>query len=101
MKHSSIAEQIRAQRVERAYEDMSAREINYQYQEDFFQGFLEGISKGGQLQCQDGLTLFIWSIYQAIEYREAYLPWETIKLAIALAKLNESSNTIYAFCNFD
>ena len=77
------------------------REVNYQYQEDFLYGVLEGMSIVGAQACQDALTLLIWSFYEAIQYSQAWLPWETVKLMIALAKMQEAGNTIYAYCNFD
>ncbi len=80
---------------------IAGQEINYKAQEKFLYGLLDGLAEQGTNACKDGLALLIWSVYEAIEYRDAYIPRNTMKFTMALSKLNEATNTIYAFCNFD
>ena len=66
IKNSYAAYKVDRTAIAVAEMNSNTREVNYQYQEDFFYGILEGMSIVGAQACQDALTLLIWSFYEAV-----------------------------------
>lgn len=63
--------------------------------EYFLYGFLQGMSFNETASCKAGLINTIYYAFEAFDYREVYLPWNTLKFGVATTKLTESTNTIY------
>jgi hypothetical protein len=68
---------------------------------DQFESFLKGLLKGMTFQndngsCKNGLLDIVEEAFNLIEYREVYIPSNTMKFMIALNSLNEAGNVVYA-----
>ena len=77
--------------------DLSRNLINT---ENFLYGFLSGFSFGSNTACNSGLTTTIYYAFESMKYREIYLPWNIMKFTTVQNKLTESTNKIYAYCDF-
>ena len=64
--------------------------------EEFLYGFLEGMSFKEQASCYSGLTSMIYQGFEALNYREVYKPWNTLKFTVATQKFSEATNVVYA-----
>jgi hypothetical protein len=64
--------------------------------EAFLYGILEGLSFGDNPTCKGGLVSGVYYAFTALENKEIYNPSKIIKFQIAVQKVVESSNTIYA-----
>lgn len=65
--------------------------------ESFLKGFLKGMTfanDGGS--CKNGLLEIVDQAFNLLEYREIYIPSNTMKFTISVTKLSDASNTIYA-----
>ena len=58
------------------------------------------MSGSGQPVCVNSLRLSIYYGFQVFQYREVYLPQNTMKAAIVGNKLTESGNKVFTFCDF-
>ena len=74
---------------------MDTIESQSQVVESFLYGFLQGMSFNETVDCKAGLINTIYYAFDALTYREIYLPWNTIKFGVATSKLTEATNTIY------
>jgi hypothetical protein len=63
--------------------------------ESFAYGLLQGMSFNETVNCKAGLFNTIYYAFDALDYREIYLPWNTLKFGVATTKLTEATNTIY------
>lgn len=71
--------------------------IEEQQFEEFLYGALDGMSFKESATCFTGLKSTIYYAFEALNYREVYLPKNTIKFGIAAQKFSEATNTIYAY----
>jgi len=68
--------------------------------EQFLYGFLDGWSFDEINVCSTGLYSAIGSFFDCLEYREIWIPSNTIALPIAINEFEEAMNTIFAYCDF-
>jgi hypothetical protein len=68
--------------------------------EQFLYGALVGMSGTGQPVCVNSLRLSIYYGFQVFQYREIYLPQNTMKAQIVGNKLTESGNKVFTYCDF-
>jgi hypothetical protein len=47
------------------------------------------------VNCKAGLVNTIYYAFEVLQYRQIYVPSNTIKFAVATSKLTEATNTIY------
>lgn len=69
----------------------------YQTFEQFLKGLLKGMTfanDGGA--CKSGLLEIVDQAFNLLQYREIYVPSNTMKFAISVNKLSDASNTVYA-----
>lgn len=64
--------------------------------EEFLFGLLDGMSFKESMTCYGGLVNVVYQGFEALNYRQVYAPWNTLKFTIATEKLAEASNTVYA-----
>eukprot|EP00349_Pseudokeronopsis_sp_Brazil_P007534 CAMPEP_0202968518 /NCGR_PEP_ID=MMETSP1396-20130829/13863_1 /ASSEMBLY_ACC=CAM_ASM_000872 /TAXON_ID= /ORGANISM="Pseudokeronopsis sp., Strain Brazil" /LENGTH=104 /DNA_ID=CAMNT_0049694937 /DNA_START=223 /DNA_END=533 /DNA_ORIENTATION=- len=64
-------------------------------------GFFAGMSFSGDDTCATGLNAVVFYAYEVYNFREFYMPSNSMGFALASQKLTESYNSIYAFCDFD
>jgi hypothetical protein len=70
---------------------------NYQELEAFLKGLLNGMTfsnDGGA--CKSGLIEMVDQGFNLLDYREIYIPSNTMKFVISINKLNDATNTVYA-----
>lgn len=68
--------------------------------EQFAYGFLDGWSFDEINVCSTGLYSAIGSFFDCLEYREIWIPSNTIALPLAINEFEEAMNTIFAYCDF-
>lgn len=74
--------------------------VEEQQFEEWLYGALDGMSFKESATCFTGLKSTIYYGFEALNYRQVYIPSNTIKFAIAAQKLSEATNTIYAYLLF-
>lgn len=65
--------------------------------ESFLKGALSGmtfVNDGGA--CKNGLLEIVDQAFNLLNYREIYIPSNTMKFGISINKLSEAGNTVYA-----
>ena len=71
----------------------------YQWQidlEGFLYGALNGMAYNNSATCASGLKAGINYAFQMMQFSEVYLPWNTLKFSVAMNKLSDAGNTVYA-----
>jgi hypothetical protein len=72
-------------------------EEEYVLLESFLKGLLRGMTfsnDGGA--CKSGLIDVVDQAFNLLEYREIFIPSNTMKFAISVNKLSDAGNTVYA-----
>ena len=66
-----------------------------------FENFLKGLLRGMTFAndngaCKGGLLTIVQEAFNLLEYREIYVPSNTMKFMISLNGVNKASNTVWA-----
>ena len=70
---------------------------DYENFENFLKGLLRGMTFANDNgACKGGLLNIVTEAFHLLDYREIYIPSNTMKFMISMNKLNEASNTVYA-----
>jgi len=70
------------------------------YYEDMLYGIIDGLTGPFDPTCASSLYGVVNGGFRAVEYYKIYNPRSTIKFQLAITNFTESTNSVYAFCDF-
>jgi hypothetical protein len=63
-------------------------------------GIIDGLTADFDVTCANSMYGVVNGGFRALEYKKIYIPTNTIKFQMSLNTLTDSTNTVYAFCDF-